>query len=470
VNANKRAKKSKQWLWLVVVVVLALAGGGGYYYWTLQQAAGAAAANTSTAAQTSQVRQGSISISATGSGTLTAAQERSLSFSTSGTVASLNVQVGDVVKQGDELAQLADLADLQGDVSDATQALQDAQAALVDLQASAASNLADAQLAVSDAQQALLDAQDGLLNSNMTRCDADTIEAQYFQWQNAQKALTAAGDGGGASDYYLSVIVPAKNAVASAKAAYDYCAGFFEYEISASQANLALAQAKVDDAQATLAELTANNGIDPLALHAAENTVSAAKLALSQAEEKLAGGTLTAPFDGTVLSVAGAVGDSVGTSAFITLADLAHPRITFSMDETDLDKVFIGESATISFDAVADRTFKGTVLRVDPALTTSGGYAVLTGVIELDLSQEKDMPTLPKGINATIELLAASADQALLVPVQALQTQADGTYSVTVIDTSGQTHTQVVEVGIQDAASVEIKSGLKLGDVVSTNQ
>ncbi len=164
----------------------------------------------------------------------------------------------------------------------------------------------------------------------------------------------------------------------------------------------------------------------------------------------------------------GEAGDSVSTSAFITIADLAHPRVQFSVDETDMDKIFIGETVNITFDAVADRTFKGTVTLINPALVTSGNYQVIQGMVEMDLSQETEAVTLPKGINATLEFIQSSAENVLLVPLQALRDLGDGTYALFVIDASGQPKMRVVEIGLQDAASVEIKSGVSVGDVVTT--
>ena len=62
-------------------------------------------------------------------------------------------------------------------------------------------------------------------------------------------------------------------------------------------------------------------------------------------------------------------GDSVTkTTTFITIADLTHPQIQFSIDETDMDKVAVGENATIIFDALPDSTLKGTVPASIPRL------------------------------------------------------------------------------------------------------
>ncbi len=468
---RKRTKRSRIWI-PILLILLATAGGGGYYYWMTRSAAQAALSGVAQAAedtiQTSQVRQGSITLSVSGSGSLAAGQERELGFSASGTLGELNVQVGDVVDEGQVMARLADLTELQAAVNEAQQDLIASQEELQALKDDAAVNLANARLAVSEAQEAFYDAQSGLIQAGMARCDQETIEAYYYKWTHARDYLESLGDGGGNADYYLTTIVPARNTVAQAYHAYVYCAGFADYEVDASQANLALAEAKLDQARVKLETLTANEGIDPLELAKAENKVANAQLALDKAAQKLDGATIMAPFAGTVLSVAAQVGDEVGSGAFITLADLAHPRVAFSADETDLDMLAVGELAYVSFDAIPGQTFRGKVIRIDPALQNSGGYAVVTGLIELDLSQESEPPVLVKGLNASVELVKASAEDVLLVPVQAVRDLGDGSYAVFVVGADGKPRMRVVEVGLQDAASAEIKSGLALGDVVTT--
>ena len=266
------------------------------------------------------------------------------------------------------------------------------------------------------------------MKEGWARCDKETTDAYYYKYVHAKDALEELGDGGGNADYYLTTIVPAKNVVAQALSAYTYCAGYTEAEITSSEATLALAEANLQTTQSTYDTLVANNGIDPLELATAENAVANAQLAVDQAQAKLDGATLKAPFAGTILSVEGEAGDSVSTSAFITIADLAHPRVQFSVDETDMDKIFIGETVNITFDAVADRTFKGTVTLINPALVTSGNYQVIQGMVEMDLSQETEAVTLPKGINATLEFIQSSAENVCLVSLQALRDLGDGTY------------------------------------------
>ena len=250
--------------------------------------------------------------------------------------------------------------------------------------------------------------------------------------------------------------------------AYLNCAGFTGYETNASHAQLDLANANLKTAQDKLAVLQKNNGVDPIDLATAENKVSNAQAAVDKAQQNLDGATLKAPFAGVITAVAGQVGDPAGTSAFITLADLSRPQIQFAVDETDLDKVAVGEDAEISFDALPNQTFTGKVIRVNPALVTVGGYQTVQGLIQMDPSKGQSTQTMMAGLSASVTLIKARADNVLLVPVQAVRDLGGGQYGVFVMNALGQPRLKMVEVGLMDTVSAEIKSGLTAGDVVST--
>ncbi len=80
-----------------------------------------------------------------------------------------------------------------------------------------------------------------------------------------------------------------------------------------------------------------------------------------------------APFDGTILTVAGLEGDRVDSeTVFITEADDVNPQVEFVVDESDLQNVAVDEAAEVTFDALENMTFKGTVTQVNPLLSTSG--------------------------------------------------------------------------------------------------
>ncbi|KPL83891.1 hypothetical protein SE15_01290 [Thermanaerothrix daxensis] len=417
--------------------------------------------------KTAIVRRGNIVLSATGSGTLTAGQKVQLSFPVSGKVAKVLVQVGDKVTEGQSLAELADTTSLQVAVADAELQVTVAENELQALYDNAAASLADAKLALANAQKAYDTAKSQLKQQGWTRCDKDTIQAYYDQYTRLKEKLDSFS-GQYDSDFYLTRILPLKNQVATAYANYAYCLGYTEYEIETSQANLAVAEATLKQAQAKVDLLEKNNGIDPVALAQAQSKLQNAKLALEKARQNLEGAVIKAPFTGVVTAINGQAGDSVNAGAtFITLADLFHPIVEFAIDETDIDKAVIGAEAEITFDAIPDRTFKGIVIRLNPSLETANGYSVLKGAIQLDMSGHEN-ETLLEGLSATVTLIAGRAENVLIVPIEALRDLGDGQYGVFVVGADGQPRLTVVEVGLKDSTYAEIKSGLNPGDVVTT--
>jgi RND family efflux transporter MFP subunit len=247
-----------------------------------------------------------------------------------------------------------------------------------------------------------------------------------------------------------------------------YCKGFTEYEVLSSQATLVKTEAALKNAQDNLTFILENNGVDPDDLALAQNEVDTAEIALEEAKSNLSGTTLTAPFAGTVISLAGSAGDEVGTSTFISLADLNHPNIEFYVDETDIDKVALGYEVEVVFDALPDQTFTGEIIQVEPKLVTLGNVLALKGLAKVDLGTDAENLNLPEGLNAAVEVIGGKAENALLVPVEALKDLGDGEYAVFVVGSDGQPKLTMVKVGLMDYTTAQITEGLSVGDVVTT--
>jgi HlyD family secretion protein len=430
--SSKRNKNRKRaWVWAGILTGLALIGAAAWYLLGGFQPSAAAAQNT-VDYYTAPVTRGDLRVSITGTGTLVSGKETALKFSAAGTVESVAVQVGDKVTTGQVLAQLsvADIETLQANVTTAQEDLDTAQTAVTTLNENSAANLANAQLTLASAKKALTDAKSSLVQKDVARCDQKSIDIYYQKYLLQKIELENLETADDSQDYYLNTIVPQKNKVIQAYNTYIWCTGFTEYEIDSSHANLTLAQVTADQAQKALELLQANSGVDPIELAKAENAVANAKLTLQNKQKILTGATITAPYDGTILTVAGSVGNAVDTSTFITIADLIHPRIEFIIDESDLGSLALDQDVVVSFDAIADRTFKGKVTRIDPTLTTVNNYQAVKGMIDLDLSNETNLPLMPSGLQASVDIISAQANQAVLVPIEALRDLGNGSYSV----------------------------------------
>jgi RND family efflux transporter MFP subunit len=201
----------------------------------------------------------------------------------------------------------------------------------------------------------------------------------------------------------------------------------------------------------------------------AELAVDEALLARENARLDLEAAQLYAPFDGTVMDVAATVGEQVGTNTpILTLADLSEPLVRFWVEEADLDKVAVGNPVSIIFEAFPDDTFAGEIVRVDPVLVTVDNTPAIQVWASLDLG-DQDIDLLA-GMTADVEVLAAEARDALLVPVEALREMSSGQYAVFVVKPDGELEMRAVVVGLMDVINAEILTGLDLGEIVSVGE
>jgi multidrug efflux pump subunit AcrA (membrane-fusion protein) len=241
-------------------------------------------------------------------------------------------------------------------------------------------------------------------------------------------------------------------------------------QITAAEAKVAQAQAELD---ALLSGASAND------LETAELNVTQARLNLEGAQRQLEQTLLEAPAAGTVTAVEAQAGESVGTSAIITLADLDAPRVQFWVEEADLSSVAPGNRVEVVFEALPDYSFPGEILSVDPILVEVDGTPAVQSYASVGLAHQSGTAhpipsaalgtgTLLSGMNADVEVVAGEVRNAVLVPLQALRELSPRQYAVFVVLPDGELEMRVVEVGLKDFVNAEILSGLEPGEVVST--
>lgn len=503
--------KRKTNIWrglLILVIVLAVAAGGLLIYRNQTTLAQDTAEEP---VQTTTVRRGDLVVSATGAGTVIPASEVELGFSSGGVLTDLPVHVGSKVAAGDVLARVDDtdarmqvanaelnlaqaqlqLAKLKqepttAELAAAAGSLASAQATLEDrLQPSTAQDIAAAQQSLLSAQQKLADLLAGPSAEDITAAEVDLKLAEITLQQAQSEYDKVAWRPEVAGTSQAAALQEATLAYQKAKAAYDTAMqGATAAEISAARASVAQAQstldslrkgstaqeiaaarAAVEQAQAQLDELKA--GTAAIDLELTEITVKQAENSLTSAQTVLEETTMKAPFAGTVTAIAADVGERVGSTTLVTLADLNQPRVEIYLDETDLDKVGLDYEAEVTFDALPDQVFTGKVVQVDPELVNSNGVSTVRAIVQLDADSFAKPQTLPIGLNASVEVIGGRATQALLVPVEALREISSGQYAVFVMQ-DGQPTLRMVEIGLMDYTYAEITSGLEQGEVVTT--
>jgi len=434
-----------------------VAAGGGWYYYT-QYLPGQTVDGEETI-QTATVRRGNLVVVAGGSGTLVPNAEVDLSFSSGGRLAEMLVEVGDQVQAGDVLARLED-TDAQSQVTQAEINLRLAELQLSELTGTPdAADLAAAQYQLASAQEGLKDLLNGPSAQELIIAQADlaTAEKQLQQAQSAYDKVSWRPDAG-ASSQAMDLW--------SATAAYDKAKANYDMAVAdASGEQIAAAQASVAQAQSNLNSLL--DGASAEDLEAAQLSVEQARVDLASAQVQMEETVLIAPFSGTVTAVTASPGEMVGTGALVTLADLSQPLVELYLDETDLDLIAVGYEVEVMFDALPDEIFSGQIVRIDPVLVQMEGAPTIQALATLEQGENDSLWPLPGGLNASVEVFAGRAENALLVPAEALRELAPGQYAVMVM-VDGEPQMRQVEVGLMDYIYAEIISGLEQGDQVST--
>ncbi|MEA4909012.1 MAG: efflux RND transporter periplasmic adaptor subunit [Chloroflexi bacterium] len=460
-----------RWIWLGsgALVLLAIAGAS-IYFW-LSRAAANAGQDGQAQVQTTMVRRGDMNVAIDGTGQLVALEAVDLSFPVSGEVTILNVQLGDRVKSGDVLAEIDGAEQLNIDLMTQQLELQSAQEELEKLLQNSDQVLAEAQEALAAAQSSYQEALKELRQKGVGRCSQQDTEEYYYQYLSAELEVNdweqyLDGGSGYGLDYLISRLTPLRQERDKAYTNWKYCEAYTDEEIESSQANLALAQAEVNQAQKAYDDRKAAGGVYPEEIDLAEARVENARLQLELIQNDLDGLQIVAPMDGVVTYVGGAQGDTAGTDTFMTLVNLDEPAIQFAIDETDVPSVALGCDATVNFDAFPDTAYVGTVTELSPALDTGFGYTAARGVIKLQSGSTVADTSLPIGLGAAVEITCSQASNVLIVPTEALQQADDGSYYLYVLNDQGAQERREVVIGVQTVTYTEIQEGLEEGERV----
>ena len=188
------------------------------------------------------------------------------------------------------------------------------------------------------------------------------------------------------------------------------------------------------------------------------NEYNKARVELENAVADRAALTIVAPCDGLIASVDVEEGSDVtaGTQ-LLSIVEDAGMTLTLSVDELDILSVEPGQEVHLSVDALPDAQLTGVVQKIAPLGNTDTSVTTYDVYIELTSEDER----IKGGMNVSGEIVVDSAQDALLIPTDALQKGEDG-YCVTLAD--GQIRD--VETGIMTDEQVQILSGLTAGETV----
>ncbi len=445
---------------LIVMVVLAAVGG----IWLLLRQRQAKAQDAAVL-RTAQVQNGLLEITVSASGNVAAAQRGDLIFMVPGTVAEINVKVGERVRKHQVLARL-DTADLERAVRQSEILLEQAQLALQQAQQGPSEgDLRVAQAAVNSTAQALDAARTA---KDLAISQKDTNLEQAIQQRDQAKALyedlQARVDAGELPQWIADqAYIQYQQAEAQVKA-LEGTSG--DLQVKQAKTQWLSAYSAYVQAKEALARLQA--GASETQLRQLELQVEQAQINLEQAQSRLQQATLSAPFDGVVAAVNLREGAPAPTGmAAITILDDSTYYINVTIDETDIGKVAVGQPVTVTLDAYPNEKLTGRVDTIAPAATNIGGIVFYGVKVKLDPT---DKVAVRDGMTASVLIVTDSIPDALLIPNWALRTeQVNGvTVTYTYVQASeGSLKKVELKTGARNESFTQVLEGLQAGDTVA---
>ncbi len=226
-------------------------------------------------------------------------------------------------------------------------------------------------------------------------------------------------------------------------------------------------------------------------LNACKFNIGSAEASLKEAQENLVKTTIYAPMDGVVSKLSVEKGERVvGTSQMagtemLRIADMEVMEVVVDVNENDIIRLKLKDTASISVDAYPGRTFTGVVTRIANSsknidattdqVTNFEVRVVILASSYSDLIGEGRIPFRP-GMSASVSIETMTKDGILTVPLQAVTARKNlsdsvsvtGEYVFVVNDSTMCVTAVPVCSGIQDIDFIEITQGLSLTDHIVT--
>ena len=167
------------------------------------------------------------------------------------------------------------------------------------------------------------------------------------------------------------------------------------------------------------------------------------RVAVDNARIQLEDTDVRAPITGTIIEkdvergtvIASATSNVSGGTTLLKMADLKLVQVRTLVDETDVGKIQPGQQATITVDAYPNRTFDGTVLKIEPQAQTEQNVTVFPVLVRIDNREGLLRP----GMNTEVEVHVGRREDVAAVPNAALRTQRDVVSAAQVLGLSPET-------------------------------
>ncbi|MDR3690157.1 MAG: efflux RND transporter periplasmic adaptor subunit [Fimbriimonas sp.] len=360
--------------------------------------------------------------------------------------------------------------------------IEKARTALSTTQSALAQTQADTDLEVNTAQEGVVQAQANATNSAISLVSAQSLFDQGFSAKtdldtakavdgvNQSQVRAATHNLGLVSQKVTADLHAAKDSVHSAQAAF-LAAKAETQTVLARNADVGDAEAAVKQANANLLAAVANGGNDTLKrqdVQTASEAVTQAQGLVAYSKAQMDKSFIRSPISGTVLQLSAQQGETVSagltTQTLLIVADLKRLEVDAFVDETDIGKIALGQSALCTVSAFPGRNFPGKITKI------ASGSTIQLAVVTYDVTVTIEDPQhqLKPDMTAKVTIETGHLRGALLVPAVAIQLGTRGT-SVNVLQTvdgKPKIVSKPVKTGGTDGLNIEILSGLKEGDTI----
>lgn len=169
---------------------------------------------------------------------------------------------------------------------------------------------------------------------------------------------------------------------------------------------------------------------------------------IEDAQEKLENYVLTAPISGIVTKVDVEEGNGFAGGTVMTIQNTDSMKIIGRVDEYDIPDVELGQQVVIRTDATRDEEMHGYVSFIEPSSTTTSSGELRPGedplltkatdaIYDVTVTVQDVDPRIKIGMFAKLNIVVDKASKVLTVPYDAIQTNADGQYYITVVEEDG---------------------------------
>jgi HlyD family secretion protein len=232
-------------------------------------------------------------------------------------------------------------------------------------------------------------------------------------------------------------------------------------DFDAAQVSLMQARSQYEQAQKQLDDLHRIGQAQ--ALKSANGQLAAAKGKFLGAQAQLSYSEIKSPIDGVVTERPQYPGElAAANQPLLTVMDLSKLIAKAHIAQTAAVALKVGDPAEMQLPGVEDKV-KGRVSLISPAVDPG------STTIEVWVETSKPGSALKPGMTVQVQIAAATAKDALAVPVSAVYKNADGTSFVLVAGADEKAHVKTVETGIKSATEMQILGGIEEGEAVITS-